>query len=76
MLTWRQGTHILSEVSKKDEVSLADFITMIAKSSIARASGTAVFLTGNPDATPTALLHNIQTQQGIAREQHHPESDY
>ena len=60
MLTWRQGTRILSEVSKKDEVSLADFITMIAKSSITRASGTAVFLTGNPDATPTALLHNIK----------------
>ena len=60
MLTWRQGAHILSEVSKKDEVSLADFITMIAKSSITRASGTAVFLTGNPDATPTALLHNIK----------------
>jgi KUP system potassium uptake protein len=60
MLTWREGTHILSEVAKKDEVSLADFITMIAKSSITRASGTAVFLTGNPDATPTALLHNIK----------------
>jgi KUP system potassium uptake protein len=60
MLTWRQGTRILSEVSKKDEVSLADFITMIAKSSITRASGTAVFLTGNPVATPTALLHNIK----------------
>ena len=60
MLTWRQGTRILAEVSKKDEVRLADFVTMIAKSSIARASGTAVFLTGNPDATPTALLHNIK----------------
>ncbi len=43
-----------------DEVRLADFITMITKSSITRASGTAVFLTGNPDATPTALLHNIK----------------
>jgi KUP system potassium uptake protein len=60
MLTWRQGTHILSEISKKDEVSLGDFITMIAKSSITRASGDAVFLTGNPDAMPTALLHNIK----------------
>src|SRR5439155_25903439 len=60
MLTWRQGTRILVEVSKKSEVSLADFTSMIAKSSITRASGTAVFLTGNPDATPTALLHNIK----------------
>ena len=60
MLTWRQGTRILAAVSKKNEVSLADFITMIAKSSITRAPGTAVFLTGNPEATPTALLHNIK----------------
>lgn len=60
MLTWRQGTRILSDVTKKDEVSLASFITTLAKSSVARAKGTAVFLTGHPDATPTALLHNIK----------------
>jgi KUP system potassium uptake protein len=60
MLTWRQGTRILAGVSKTREVRLADFIAMMAKSSITRASGTAVFMTGNPDATPTALLHNIK----------------
>jgi KUP system potassium uptake protein len=60
MMTWRQGTRILSEVTKRDEIGLADFITMLAKSSVTRASGTAVFLTGHPDATPTALLHNIK----------------
>jgi KUP system potassium uptake protein len=60
MLTWRHGTRILAEISKKNEVGLADFIAMLAKSSVVRASGTAVFLTGNPDATPTALLHNIK----------------
>src|SRR3984893_12014483 len=60
MVTWRQGTRILAEVSKTHEVSLADFIAMMAKSSITRAPGTAVFMTGNPDATPTALLHNIK----------------
>jgi KUP system potassium uptake protein len=60
MITWRQGTRILSEVTKRDEVNLADFISMLAKSSVTRASGMAVFLTGHPDATPTALLHNIK----------------
>ena len=60
MVTWRQGTRILSEVTKRDEVNLADFIAMLTKSSVARAKGTAVFLTGHPDATPTALLHNIK----------------
>jgi KUP system potassium uptake protein len=60
MLTWHRGTRILAEVSRQNEVNLADFIAMIAKSSITHASGTAVFLTGNPAATPTALLHNIK----------------
>ncbi|MEA2893464.1 MAG: system potassium uptake protein [Bradyrhizobium sp.] len=60
MLTWHRGTRILAAISRQNEVSLADFIAMIGKSSITRASGTAVFLTGNPAATPTALLHNIK----------------
>src|ERR1041385_7170528 len=60
MLTWRRGTRILGQISSANEVGLADFIAMMQKSSITRAPGTAVFLTGNPEATPTALLHNIK----------------
>jgi KUP system potassium uptake protein len=60
MLTWHRGTRILAAISRQNEVSLADFIAMIGKSSITHASGTAVFLTGNPAATPTALLHNLK----------------
>src|SRR4051794_33406737 len=40
MLTWRRGTRILSQLSKIQEVSLADFIAMMATSSITRAPGT------------------------------------
>lgn len=60
MITWRQGMRILSVVTKRDEIGLVDFIAMMAKSPVARASGMAVFLTGHPDATPMALLHNIK----------------
>ena len=60
MLTWRRGTRILAEISNRNEVGLGDFIAMLVKSSVTRASGTAVFLTGHPNATPTALLHNIK----------------
>jgi KUP system potassium uptake protein len=60
MLTWRRGTRLLADISERNEVSLGDFVTMMTKSSVGRVSGTAVFLTGNPDATPTALLHNIK----------------
>src|SRR6195952_2246941 len=60
MVTWRRGTRILSELTKREEVNLTDFIAMLAKSSVTRAPGIAVFLTGHPDATPTALLHHIK----------------
>jgi KUP system potassium uptake protein len=60
MLTWRRGTRILAEKAKKDEVRLAEFIEMLAKSTPERVRGVAVFLTGQPDSTPSALLHNLK----------------
>ena len=61
MLTWRRGTRVLSEKTTREEVNLASFLQSITKSSsIGRAAGTAVFLTGNPDSTPTSLLHNLK----------------
>ncbi|MFL5211173.1 MAG: potassium transporter Kup, partial [Microvirga sp.] len=60
MLTWRRGTRILTEKAKKDEVRLAAFIETLAKSTPERVRGVAVFLTGEPDSTPSALLHNLK----------------
>src|SRR4051794_16789103 len=42
MLTWRQGTRILSEKARKDEVRLAEFIEMLARSTPERVKGVAV----------------------------------
>ena len=33
--------------------------------SLIRVRGTAVYMTGNPDVVPTALLHNIEHNQGL-----------
>ena len=61
MITWRRGTQVLYEKTRRDDVSLAGFIPSLAKStSINRAPGTAVFLTGHPDSAPTSLLHNLK----------------
>ena len=49
MLTWRRGTRILGEQARKDEVRLAEFISMLAKSTPDRVKGVAVFLTGQPE---------------------------
>lgn len=61
MITWRRGTQVLYEKTRRDDVSLTGFIPSIAKStSINRAPGMAVFLTGHPDSAPTSLLHNLK----------------
>ena len=60
MLTWRKGTRVLAEKAARDEIRLAEFIQTLASSSPERVKGTAVFLTGHPDSTPSALLHNLK----------------
>jgi KUP system potassium uptake protein len=60
MITWRRGTRILAEKARKEEVALAEFIEMLGKGEPERVKGVAVFLTGHPGATPSALLHNLK----------------
>jgi KUP system potassium uptake protein len=61
MVTWRRGSKIVARKTVRDEIDLNDFIASIsASSSISRVRGTAVFLTGNPNSTPTSLMHNLK----------------
>jgi len=61
MITWRRGTKIVAKKTVRDEVDLGDFIKSISgSSSISRVRGVAVFLTGNPNSTPTSLMHNLK----------------
>ncbi len=60
MLTWRKGTAILAEKTRRIEVSLSDLVHRLDAKPPHRVPGTAIFLTGNPDGAPTALLHNLK----------------
>ncbi len=60
MWTWSRGTRELYVRSRKQSVSLADFVPRIEKGSAVRVPGTAVFLTSDSQATPPALLHNLK----------------
>jgi KUP system potassium uptake protein len=60
MLTWRNGTRILFEKTRKTDVPLLELITMLQKSQPHRVKGTAVFMTSDPDTAPSALLHNLK----------------
>ena len=60
MLTWRRGTQILFEKTRRLEVPLVELIDRLEASPPPRIAGTAVFLTSDPESTPTALLHSLK----------------
>ena len=60
MLTWVRGTAILSAVARKQDATLDWLVNTLEKKPPHRVNGTAVFLTGNPHAAPSALLHNLK----------------
>ena len=60
MITWRRGTRILFDKTRKLQVPLTDLVTRLEAHPPHRVPGTAVFLTGDPNATPTALLHSLK----------------
>ncbi|MGM4886521.1 potassium transporter Kup [Tardiphaga sp. 20_F10_N6_6] len=60
MYTWRRGSRLLFEKSRKLEFPLADLVAMLEKRPPQRVSGTAVFLTSDPQSAPTALMHSLK----------------
>jgi KUP system potassium uptake protein len=60
MLTWRRGSRILFQKTRRMEVPLDDLVTRLDKKPPHRVPGTAIFLTGDPTSAPTALLHSLK----------------
>jgi len=60
MTTWKQGRDLMLSRWKQDSLPLASFLTRLPQSRTVRVPGMAVFLTGNPDYVPAALLHNLK----------------
>ncbi len=59
MFTWRRGRMLLFTRLRQSAVPLGQLIESLVREPPARVPGTAVFLTATPDATPHALLHNL-----------------
>ena len=59
MTTWRRGREHLFARVRSSSVPLESFLESLFKDPPQRVPGTAVFLTATPDATPHALLHNL-----------------
>jgi KUP system potassium uptake protein len=60
VLTWRRGTRILANKTRKTEVPLDALLQSLEKKPPHMVPGTAVFLTSDPEFAPTALLHNLK----------------
>jgi KUP system potassium uptake protein len=60
MWTWTRGTRLLEEKTRRDSIPVRDLIRMLEKSKPTRVTGTAIFLTSDPEVAPTALMHNLK----------------
>ena len=62
MWTWVRGSTLLHEQTRRD-VSLEQMLATLEVSPPQRVRGTAIFLTADPQAAPTALMHNLKHNQ-------------
>ena len=60
MYTWRRGSRLLFDKTRRQEMSLDDLVAMLERKPPQVVPGTAVFLTGDPMSAPTALLHSLK----------------
>jgi KUP system potassium uptake protein len=60
MYTWRRGSRLLFEKTRKSEVPLDPLVATLEKKPPQRVPGTAVFLTSDPTCAPTAMMHSLK----------------
>ncbi|MCS0591057.1 potassium transporter Kup [Massilia norwichensis] len=59
MLTWKRGRELVFENLEKHAIPLEDFLQSLFVGPPTRVAGTAIFLRGETDGVPHALLHNL-----------------
>ncbi|WP_224240152.1 potassium transporter Kup [Hyalangium gracile] len=61
MTTWKRGREILAAKLRAASMDLKDLLESFkGEHAPVRVPGTAVFMTGNPEGSPPALLHNLK----------------
>jgi KUP system potassium uptake protein len=60
MSTWKRGRQLLRRRLRETSLPIENFLADLEASKVARVPGTAVFMTGDPEGTPHALLHNLK----------------
>jgi KUP system potassium uptake protein len=65
MYTWRRGSRLLFEKTRKSEVPLEELVVSLERKPPHRVPGTAVFLTSDPTCAPTALMHSLKHYKAL-----------
>ena len=60
MYTWRRGSRLLFEKTRKTEVPLDPLVATLERKPPQRVPGTAVFFTSDPTCAPTAMMHSLK----------------
>jgi KUP system potassium uptake protein len=60
MYTWRRGSRLLFEKTRKTEVPLDPLVATLERKPPHRVQGTAVFFTSDPSCAPTAMMHSLK----------------
>ena len=60
MTTWRTGRRLLWERVRTTALPATQFLEGIGRREVPRVKGTGVYLAGNPEGVPIALLHNLK----------------
>lgn len=67
MTSWQRGRALLFARWRQDSMPLVPFLVRLPSSRIERVPGQAIFLTGNPDYLPGALLHHLKHNKILHR---------
>jgi KUP system potassium uptake protein len=59
MLTWKRGRELVFENLQKHAIPLEEFLSSLFVAPPTRVYGTAIFMRGESDGVPHALLHNL-----------------
>ena len=60
MATWKRGRELVAESTRADSFELCAFLDSVFLDPPQRVPGTAVFVGGEPDRVPNALLHSLK----------------
>lgn len=60
MTTWRQGRKILGLRMRASQPPLREYLAKIDECKVVRVPGVAVFMVGDPETTPPAMVHNVK----------------